>query len=59
MCVALFLVAWLPYALVAVVGQLLGPQYLGPYTSTLPALFAKSNCIYNPIVFAFGHPSFK
>ncbi|XP_075245856.1 rhodopsin-like isoform X2 [Convolutriloba macropyga] len=59
MCIGVFIVTWFPYALIGVLGQLVGPGHLNPYVTTLPALIAKTNCIYNPVIFALAHPSFK
>ncbi len=56
MCIGVFLLSWLPYATVAVFAQVWGAQNINPYMSTLPALLAKSNCIYNPIIYALAHP---
>ncbi|XP_063729150.1 rhodopsin, GQ-coupled-like [Symsagittifera roscoffensis] len=58
-CIGVFIITWLPYALLGVVGQFVDPHQLRPYKTTLPALIAKSNCICNPIIYALGHPSFK
>ncbi|XP_075248015.1 rhodopsin-like [Convolutriloba macropyga] len=57
--ICLFLVTWLPYAIVALIGQFHGPHLINPYVSTLPALFAKSNCVYNPYVYAIGHAQYR
>ena len=57
--VGLFLLAWMPYALVALIGHFWGPRHLNPYASTIPALFAKSQCIYNTFVYGCGHSSYR
>ncbi|XP_075256837.1 rhodopsin-like isoform X2 [Convolutriloba macropyga] len=57
--VSLFLLAWSPYAVVALIGQFWGANHINPYVSTIPALFAKSQCIYNTFVYGCGHPSYR
>nr|QYF06612.1 rhabdomeric opsin [Macrobiotus joannae] len=41
--------AWTPYAVVALMGIATDGSYLTPIASQLPALFAKSAAVYNPI----------
>nr|QVK45895.1 G protein-coupled receptor [Proales similis] len=52
MVVVMFCFAWLPYALVALLAQFSSDRqlYVNPYTSAMPAIFAKFSSIYNPIV---------
>lgn len=50
-----FVLAWLPYALVTLFAQF-GPvelldRYITPYTTSLPALFAKLSSVYNPVLY--------
>ncbi|XP_063729151.1 rhodopsin, GQ-coupled-like [Symsagittifera roscoffensis] len=59
LCIGVFIITWLPYAVLGVAGQFVEPQFFNPYMTTWPALIAKTNCIYNPIIYAFAHPSFK
>jgi len=57
-----FCVAWVPYAIVAIIGELdLKDQtkYINLYTSSLPALFAKTSSIYNPILYTFTNKDCK
>nr|QYF06611.1 rhabdomeric opsin [Macrobiotus shonaicus] len=42
-------VAWTPYAIVALLGIGTDGSYLTPIASQLPALFAKTAAVYNPI----------
>ncbi|XP_063718746.1 rhodopsin, GQ-coupled-like [Symsagittifera roscoffensis] len=58
-CIGVYVLTWLPYATLGLSGQFVEPQHLKPYVTTWPALIAKTNCIYNPIIYALGHPSFK
>ncbi len=57
-----FCIAWVPYALVAIIGELDLPnqtRYINLYTTTLPALFAKTSSIYNPILYTFTNKECK
>ncbi|XP_070540316.1 rhodopsin, GQ-coupled-like isoform X2 [Ptychodera flava] len=54
-----FMFSWVPYAAMAAVGLILGHGYLTPTARTLPVLFAKTYCIYNPIVYALTHVKFQ
>ena len=60
----LFLIAWTPYAIVSAIGQF-GPldedgqvRWLSPLAISIPAFFAKSAIIFNPLVYGFSHPKF-
>ena len=57
--VVLFIVAWLPYAVVAMIGLFGNQASLTPYVSSVAGLFAKTSTVYNPIVYALIHPKFK
>lgn len=51
--VAMFCIAWLPYAILVLYAQFGSniQYYVTPYTSNLPGLFAKTSSIYYPIIF--------
>ena len=53
MFVGMFCVAWLPYAIVSMLAQYGSniENYINPYTTSLPALFAKTASIFNPIIY--------
>ncbi|KAJ0066334.1 hypothetical protein NL108_011141, partial [Boleophthalmus pectinirostris] len=68
-CIA-FLVAWLPYASVSLISALLSGEdplsaptpapiinssSLAPVVTVIPALFAKSHCMMNPIIYQIMH----
>jgi hypothetical protein len=55
--VTLFCFAWTPYAMVALIGQFSENRehYLNPYTTSLPALFAKISSIYNPVLYTLSN----
>jgi hypothetical protein len=59
--VLMYLVAWTPYAVVTLAAQL-GSNinyYVNPYTTSLPALFAKASSVYNPIVYTINNKDFR
>ena len=53
MFVGMFCIAWLPYALVSIIAQYGSniENYINPYTTSLPALFAKTASIFNPLIY--------
>lgn len=46
-----FLVAWIPYAVFALVEQFGDPELISPALAILPALIAKSSICYNPVIY--------
>lgn len=54
-----FLVAWLPFASVALVGQFGPENFITPLMATIPALFAKTSSVYNPIIYAYMDTRFR
>lgn len=57
--VVTFVIAWTPYAVVALVGCFSPHQSLSPIVTLVPAVFAKMCVIQNPIIYSFTHPRFK
>ena len=57
--VVLFILAWLPYATVALFGITGNSGWVTPYTCQLPVMFAKASALWNPFLYAFTHPRFK
>ncbi|XP_078579063.1 LOW QUALITY PROTEIN: melanopsin-like [Branchiostoma floridae x Branchiostoma japonicum] len=57
--ITLFLSAWTPYAVVSALGTLGYQDLVTPYLQSIPAVFAKSSAVYNPIVYAITHPKFR
>lgn len=49
----MFCVAWFPYALITLLAQFGSriENYITPFTTSLPSLFAKLSSVYNPLVF--------
>lgn len=59
MVISLFVIAWSPYALVALLGQF-GPKgAVSPWMAMIPSVFAKSSTLYNPILYAFKDSRFQ
>ena len=56
-----FCVAWLPYTIFVIYGQFGNDTrlYVTPYTTSLPAMFAKSSSIYNPIIYVLTNKECK
>jgi hypothetical protein len=51
--IVMFCVAWFPYAIITLLAQF-GPNienYINPYSTSLPSLFAKMSSVYNPAIF--------
>ncbi|CAF0844350.1 unnamed protein product [Brachionus calyciflorus] len=61
--VAMFCIAWLPYAIMALLAQYIQEDYLikyvTPFTTSLPAIFAKTSSIYNPILYTLSNKDCK
>lgn len=53
LCVVLFCLSWAPYAIMVLLAQFGNniEDYITPLSTSLPALFAKTSAIYNPIVY--------
>ena len=53
--ITMFCVAWFPYAIVTLLAQF-GPtkniqNYINPFSTSLPGIFAKLSSVYNPFIF--------
>jgi len=57
--VGLWLIAWTPYALVALIGISGHGHLLTPLVTMIPALFAKSAACIDPFVYSLNHPKIK
>ena len=59
--VIMFVLAWSPYAAVCILAQISSnrEEYVTPHTTSLPAMFAKSSAIYNPIIYVFTNRKFQ
>ena len=51
--VLIYIIAWTPYAAVTLASQFGSniEAYINPYTTSMPALFAKTSSIYNPLIY--------
>ncbi|GBM85084.1 hypothetical protein AVEN_248815-1 [Araneus ventricosus] len=59
MVIALFLISWTPYSLIACLGQFGDKSLLTPWVSVLPSLFAKMSTLYNPAIYGLSHRHFR
>lgn len=57
--IALWFIAWTPYAIVALLGISKYRFLLTPFGSMLPAFFCKTAACLNPYVYALTHPRFR
>lgn len=57
--IVMFVVSWLPYAIIAQLAIAGYQQHITPYTTELPVMFAKASAIWNPIIYALSHPRYK
>uniref|UniRef100_UPI00398E7570 teleost multiple tissue opsin b n=1 Tax=Pristiophorus japonicus TaxID=55135 RepID=UPI00398E7570 len=48
-----FLLCWLPYGIVALMATFGRPGLVTPTASIIPSVLAKSNTVYNPIIYVF------
>ena len=61
LCISLFCISWLPYIMIIVFAQFANniENYITPLTASLPALFAKSSTIFNPLIYTLINPECK
>lgn len=55
----LFLLAWTPYATVALIGAFGNRELLTPISTMLPAVFAKTVSCIDPWIYAINHPRYR
>lgn len=55
----LFFLAWTPYSVVSLIGQFGPVDALSPLATAVPAYFAKTAVIMDPIVYGFSHQHFR
>jgi hypothetical protein len=54
-CVLFFCISWVPYTVITLIAQF-GyniENYVTSYTTSIPALFAKTSSVYNPLIFIY------
>ncbi|XP_077580357.1 opsin-5-like [Stigmatopora nigra] len=54
-----FFVAWSPYALVSMWASFGNIEDIPPLAFAMPAMFAKSSTIYNPVIYLMLRPNFR
>ncbi|XP_068129760.1 parapinopsin-like [Hyperolius riggenbachi] len=54
-----FLICWLPYTIFALIVIIKPSLYISPLAATLPAYFAKTSPVYNPIIYLFLNKQFR
>ncbi|KAI5617386.1 vertebrate ancient long opsin a [Silurus asotus] len=54
-----FMVAWTPYALFSITVTIHPTIYLDPILASVPAFFAKTAAVYNPIIYVFMNKQFR
>lgn len=54
-----FFISWSPYAIVSLVGTVLGRESIAPSFSLIPELLAKSSVVYNPILYVLLNSKFR
>lgn len=57
--IAMFLMSWTPYSFIAYIGQFGNIDFISPWVSVLPSLFAKMSTIYNPAIYGLSHRHFR
>ena len=57
--VSTWIIAWTPYALVALAGISGYQSLLTPFSSMLPALFCKTAACIDPFIYALNHPKIR
>lgn len=59
MCIAAFLMSWLPYCFVSVVGLINGRHVLSSGEAEIPELMAKASVVYNPVVYVVMRGAYR
>ncbi|KAM6441473.1 melanopsin-like [Liasis olivaceus] len=57
--IVVYVVSWSPYACVTLIAWAGYARILTPYSKSVPAIIAKASAIYNPIIYAIIHPSYR
>ncbi|XP_068222976.1 uncharacterized protein [Palaemon carinicauda] len=57
--IALWVLAWTPYSIVALLGIFNQRHLITPIVSMIPAIFCKAAACLDPYVYALSHPRFK
>lgn len=57
--IAMFFIAWTPYAVIALLGIFGRKDLITPISSMIPALFCKTTACINPFIYIINHPKFR
>ncbi|XP_014244895.1 opsin, ultraviolet-sensitive-like isoform X2 [Cimex lectularius] len=57
--IAMWFVAWTPYAIVALLGIFGQKRFITPLVSMIPAVFCKTAACTNPFVYSLNHPRMR
>jgi r-opsin len=57
--VTLWVIAWVPFAAVCLMGSWGDTSKITPLICELPVILAKTSCVYNPIIYALSHPKYR
>ena len=57
--VLIWALAFIPYAIVCLIGCFGNRSLVTPLVCQLPSMFLKTACCFNPLVFAGSHPKFR
>lgn len=57
--ISMWTISWTPYAVVALIGVSGNKHLLNPLSSMIPALFAKTASIFDPVIYGLSHPKFQ
>ena len=53
--IVIFVVAWTPYAMVAMYSAFINPKGVSPLLGTIPAIFAKSSMLWTSVIYIFSN----
>ena len=56
--ISLWFMAWTPYLVINFAG-IFGVSNMSPLSTIWGSVFAKANCVYNPLVYAISHPKYQ
>ncbi|ESP03843.1 hypothetical protein LOTGIDRAFT_156440 [Lottia gigantea] len=54
--VVVFCLSWVPYVIIALIGQFGNQSFITPQISVIPQLVAKLSTVTNPILYSLSHP---
>lgn len=57
--VIMFIITWVPYVTVAMLGVAGHSNLVTPYTTEIPVMLAKASGAWNPIIYALSHPRYR